>query len=213
MNNEPEIFTPKDYDSPKARHCEMLLSVEMDMTFIQGCCERILQDKKVELGEGKPRIGEDPTYTRALWDAALVALFKHGGEGSHKRVKLIYRTVLASGGEQGKLLYKEWRNERNRRISHSVGHGELHAIGISLPPAPEKPDIVVLQSQKVSAGDKDAMLLLDLAKTIRRTINTELDSAIAELRKEVCALPDKKLQALPDLNIQPGKGPNRPPGR
>jgi hypothetical protein len=75
-----------------------------------------------------------------------------------------------------------------------------------LPPAPEKPDIVVLQSQKVSAGDKDAMLLLDLAKTIRRTINSELDSAIAELREEVCALPDKKLRALPDLNIQPGKG-------
>ncbi len=50
------------------------------------------------------------------------------------------------------------------------------------------------------------MLLLDLAKTIRRTINTELDSAIAELREEVCALPDKKLQALPDLILQPGKG-------
>jgi hypothetical protein len=213
MNNEPEKFTPKDYDSPKARHCEMLLSVEMDMTFIQGCCERILQDKKVELGEGKPRIGEDPTYTRALWDAAIVALFKHGGEGSHKRVKLIYRTVIASGGEQGKLLFKEWRNERNKRISHSVGHGELHAIGIALPPAPEKPDIVVFQSQKVSAGDKDATLLLDLAKTIRKTVNTELDSAIAELREEVCALPDKKLQALPDLNIQPGNRSNQPPGR
>ena len=213
MNNEQEKFVPKDYDSPKARHCEMLLSVEMDMTFIQGCCERILQDKKVELGEGKPRIGEDLTYTRALWDAALVALFKHGGEGSHKRVKLIYRTVLASGGEQGKQVLKGWRDERDRRISLSGGHGEEHAIGVALPPAPEKPDIVVLQSQKVSAGDKDAMLLLDLAKTIRRTINSELDSAIAELREEVCALPDKKLQALPDLNIQPGKGSNRPPGQ
>jgi hypothetical protein len=206
MNNEQEKFTPKDYDSPKARHCEMLLSVEMDMTFIQGCCERILQDKNVELGEGKPKIGEDLTYTRALWDAALLALFKHGGEGSHKRVKLIYRTVLASGGEQGKQIFKEWRNERDKRISPSGGHGDVHAIGIALPPAPEKPDIVVLQSQKVSAGDRDAMLLLDLAKTIRRTINTELDSAIAELREEVCAIPDKKLQALPDLNVQPGKG-------
>jgi hypothetical protein len=111
------------------------------------------------------------------------------------------------------LIYEKWRNERNKRVSHPIGHGEVHEIGIALPPAVDKPDIITLQSQKVSASGKDAKLLMEMAKAIKCNINSELDIAFTELRKEVRALPLKKLQALPDLSIQPARGSKRPLGR
>jgi len=192
------------HDSASVREWEPFAAATSDMEFVLGCCDRLFH-------LGVAASGGDPIVERALWDAALVALFKHYCPGVKRSVRTAIDEFLSSCPEKDRQAFQEWATERNRRVAHPVGFREQYRAAVGLD---DDGNPVVFHGIRVLALRPDNAAIgwvQRLVSGLKRHLESRRDELMAKIGPELDALPSAALQALPALQFAP-LGLKRAPG-
>lgn len=193
-------------ETAAAREIDALALASADLTFVISCCDRILADQNVDLGE-RGKLIEDKTYQRALWDAALVAFYKHAERPGHASVRRAMDAVLASANPNARKHFENWRQERHKRIAHPVGKDEAYRAGVFRLPGVS--GVVIVERRRTRVGDDGIEWFRRLAQAVLQGVERRIAGLQGQLQSELDHLTDEEYRALPALPLGDHR---RPPG-
>lgn len=169
-------------------------SVLQDLTYVMGCCERL-----VPLLDSDDA---DSVLVEALWSAAVVGYSRCFATG--KRLGLDEDVLEDLPGEPLEL-HRYVRDMRDKRIAHSVNPFEQVRVGAVLP-APgaaraEVEGIATLAMRHISTTVDGVKGLRKLAHTLRARVAELGQEAETEALAEARAIPVAEHYRKPDMRV------------
>lgn len=186
-------MTVRKYDSPAVRQREPFASALRDLEFASACCDALLTQRIASIN-GVPEI------QRALWDACLVAVFKHYGKGAHPDVRSAITDAVSRRRTRDREAWDELLKERNRRIAHPVGVREGHSIGVSVDAEGEPFGIMDVGLMALRPVDEGVRWVRKLIKVIRKPLAETEERFFRAIADEVNGLTNDELLQLPSLD-------------
>jgi hypothetical protein len=159
-----------------------LYAIAQDLTFVIGCCERMLDLLK------QPEDQRDGVTSQALWTAALIAYERVFAGGVRER--LTQDHVRAVPNEGAEDVSDHYRSLRDRHIAHSVNPHEMSKVCAFVSPLSAATrgvvGIGVLHVKLSGFAEKDVQTLCALAAELRKQViarGGELESALLDEAK------------------------------
>ena len=184
------------YKSPSAKVLAELLSSHADLSFVVGCCERLEQDGET--------IGEDPTYLRALWSAALVAYVRAIWDPQRKWIRSALEKRLGDFDGNPLKFHQYLKDMRDKYVSHSVNPYEDFRIGLTLPPEGKDSEgvlsVTTLGFQLLDQPG-NAATLEKVARAFLETLNSLIANQNKVILDEAKAIPVSKHRSSRPLKL------------
>lgn len=169
-------------------------SILQDLTYVMGCCERL-----VPLLENDEK---DGVLVEALWSGALVGYSRCFASG--KRLGLDESILQDLPGEPLDL-HQFMRDMRDKRVAHSVNPFEQVRVGAILSPPdaddPRVEGIATLSLRSIASSVDGAKGLWKLAQTLRARVAELGRETEEEVLAEARLLPVEELYARPDVRV------------
>lgn len=192
------------YDSELVREWEGVVAARADIGFALSCCVELLHNRDALTDGGTPAL------QRALWDALLVAVFKHY-RGPSATVHRIFDEVVSGEGQEVEGAFRDWGLERDRRVAHSVGFREEHRIVTWLTQSGDIDHVSSASHGVFRPAAEGVRWVRAVFYRIWQQLDSEERRLMAAVENELSQLAPEVLARLPMYRSNP-MGQGRPPG-
>jgi hypothetical protein len=183
----------REYNSKTSRLLEAAMSFRLDLKHTLWWCDHLQSFGLADPGTGES--GWNNSIVRGLWDAVLVALFRHYKQNPVPELRRLYDDVL-EGLDQGHVgLFEALEKERDKRVAHPIGFKEAHLIGVAI--EEEGPKLHTWSLAFAGPTVREVAGLRAIAEALLAA-NDELRRRVKrELLKELGSLSQEDLERLP----------------
>ena len=190
---EKPLFVRFDFSLPVAQRFSDLMGIKIDLEAVEKICDRLIaeKDQRVFRPEGDSRMSMDAIFfSDALFAAAVVRFLRTHQSGARCRIPAAW---IRDPPPALRAIHEHTKAYRDKFIARAVAPLEDNQVFVYMQVDGETPGTVtevnVDHGRLMSGGGLEAFALMQLAKTLREKVESEIEVEAARVLAAARAMP------------------------